>query len=68
MKGVFGPAGVTVFCVEIVIVWQEVDAAHAARPAREQKRAELEALAGALADDPIVRLEQPPLDARLPVE
>jgi hypothetical protein len=51
--------------VEVVIVWQEVDAA---RQAREQKRAELEALAGALADDPIVRPEQLPLETRLPVE
>ena len=54
--------------VEVVVVWQEVEAARAARPAREQKRAELEALAGALADDPIIRPEQPPLETRLPFE
>jgi hypothetical protein len=34
----------------------------------EEKRAELEALAGALADDPIVRPPQPALEVRLPVE
>lgn len=51
--------------VEVVVVWQEVVTGTSAR---EQKRAELEALAGALADDPIVRPEQPSLEARLPVE
>jgi hypothetical protein len=54
--------------VEVVIVWQEVEGARAPREAKERKRALLEALAGALADDPIVRPEQPPLDETLPVE
>jgi hypothetical protein len=54
--------------VEVVVVWQEVDAARAAREAQDRKRAELEALAGALADDPMVRPEQPPLEARPPIE
>jgi hypothetical protein len=59
------PVGAPHRRVEVVVVWQEVDAA---REAREQKRAQLETLAGALADDPIVRPAQPPLEARLPVE
>ena len=50
--------------VEVVVVWQDVGGTSA----REQKRAELEALAGALADDPIARPEQPSLETRLPVE
>jgi len=54
--------------VEVVVVWQEVEETRAAREAKERKRAELEALAGALADDPIVRPEQPVLEERLPVE
>jgi hypothetical protein len=59
------PIGVPRRQVEVVVVWQEVEVA---RQARERKRAELEALAGALADDPIVRPEQMPLETRLPVE
>ncbi|MFT3768618.1 MAG: hypothetical protein QM820_24495 [Minicystis sp.] len=51
--------------VEVVVVWHEIDAA---QEARERKRTELEALAGALADDPIARPEQPALETRLPVE
>lgn len=38
------------------------------REVEEEKRAELDALAGALADDPIVRPAQPSLETRLPVE
>jgi hypothetical protein len=53
--------------VEVVLVWQELDEARA-REAQDRKRAELEALAGALADDPIVRPEQPSLETRQPVE
>jgi hypothetical protein len=51
-----------------VLVWQEVPEAMPADQARQLKRAELEALAGALADDPIVRPSQPALEVRLPVE
>ena len=54
--------------VEVVLVWQEVSEALPADEARQQKRAELEALAGALADDPIVRPPAPALEVRLPVE
>jgi hypothetical protein len=54
--------------VEVVVVWQEVEEAGTTHEAQDKKRAELEALAGALADDPIVRPEQPPLETRLPVE
>ena len=59
------PVGAPHRRVEIVVVWQEIDSG---RQAREQKRAELEALAGALADDPIVRPEQPALETRLPIQ
>jgi hypothetical protein len=62
------PVGAPHRRVELVVVWQEVEPAATAQRAREQKRAELEALAGALADDPIVRPEQPPLESRVPVE
>jgi hypothetical protein len=51
--------------VEVVVVWQEVDEP---REPRERKRAELESLAGALADDPIVRPEQPSIEVRQPIE
>lgn len=64
------PVGAPHRRVEVVVVWQEVDEDEA-RPsgeAREKKRAELEALAGALADDPILRPEQPVLEKRLPIE
>lgn len=54
--------------VEVVLVWQEVSDALPADEARQKKRAELEALAGVLADDPIVRPPQPALEVRLPVE
>ena len=53
---------------EVVLVWQEVDDARTVREARDKKRVELEALAGALADDPIQRPEQLVLEARLPLE
>lgn len=59
------PVGAAHRRVEVVVVWQEV---LTALPAEEEKRAELEALAGALADDPIVRPAQPSLETRLPVE
>lgn len=62
------PVGAPRRRVEVVLVWQEVDGAEATREAREKKRAELETLAGALADDPIRRPEQPMLDVRLPLE
>lgn len=54
--------------VEVVVVWQEVDEAQPAQESREKKRAELESLAGALADDPVVRPAQPSLEVRLPIE
>ncbi|MEO5729019.1 MAG: hypothetical protein ABI134_35605 [Byssovorax sp.] len=54
--------------VEVVLVWQEVNDTVPAEQARQQKRAELEALAGALADDPLVRPEQPALETRLPIQ
>ena len=53
---------------EVVVVWQEVEERESGVEAREKKRAELEALAGALADDPIIRPEQPSLEVRLPIE
>jgi hypothetical protein len=62
------PVGAPHRRVEVVLVWQEVSEALPADEARQQKRAELEALAGALADDPIVRPPQPALEVRLPVE
>jgi hypothetical protein len=54
--------------VEVVLVWQEVNGALTPSEARESKRAEIEALAGALADDPIERPAQPFLENRLPIE
>jgi hypothetical protein len=54
--------------VEVVLVWQEVSEPQPADQARAQKRAELEALAGSLVNDPIVRPEQPALEVRLPIE
>ena len=62
------PVGIPRRRIEVVVVWQEVDEAGTSREARDRKRAELEALAGALADDPIVRPEQPALETRLPIE
>jgi hypothetical protein len=54
--------------VEVVLVWQEIDAAQTPPETLEKKRAELEALAGALSDDPIVRPVQPLVDTRVPIE
>ncbi|WP_437330325.1 hypothetical protein [Sorangium sp. So ce381] len=54
--------------VEVVLVWQEIDAPQIPPEALEKKRAELEALAGALSDDPIARPVQPLLETRLPIE
>ena len=48
--------------------WQEVDGARTPPEALENKRAEIEALAGALADDPIERPAQRLLETRLPIE
>jgi hypothetical protein len=62
------PVGAPHRRVEVVLVWQEVNDTVPAEQARQQKRAELEALAGALADDPIVRPEQPALETRLPIQ
>jgi hypothetical protein len=54
--------------VEVVLVWQEVDGVRTPPEVLENKRAEIEALAGALADDPIERPAQPLLETRLPIE
>ncbi|MEP7124875.1 MAG: hypothetical protein ABJE95_28360 [Byssovorax sp.] len=62
------PVGAPHRQVEVVLVWQEVPDAKPADQARQQKRDELEALAGALADDPLARPAQAPLEVRLPVE
>jgi hypothetical protein len=62
------PVGAPHRRVEVVLVWQELSEALPADEARQQKRAELEALAGALANDPIVRPPQPALEVSLPVE
>ena len=62
------PIGAPHRWVEVVLVWQEVSEPLPVDQARLRKRAELEALAGALADDPLARPEQAPLDMRLPVE
>ncbi|WP_437948079.1 hypothetical protein WME98_46505 [Sorangium sp. So ce296] len=45
--------------VEIVLVWQEIDEARTPPEALDKKRAEIEALAGALSDDPMARPAQP---------
>jgi hypothetical protein len=62
------PVGAPHRRVEVVLVWQEVNDTVPAEQARQQKQAELEALAGALAGDPIVRPEQPALETRLPIQ
>lgn len=62
------PVGAPHRRVEVVLVWQEVAEALPADEAQQRKRAELEALAGALADDPLVRPPHPALEVRLPVE
>ncbi|WP_437803264.1 hypothetical protein [Sorangium sp. So ce693] len=54
--------------VEVVLVGQKIDGAQAPTEALETKRAELEALAGSLSDDPIARPAQPLLETRLPIE
>ncbi|WP_437593856.1 hypothetical protein [Sorangium sp. So ce1000] len=54
--------------VEVVLVWQEIDGAQTPSEALEKKRAELEALAGALSDDPIARPVQPFFEIRLRIE
>ena len=62
------PVGAPHRRVEVVLVWQEVTETVPIEQARQQKRAELEALAGALADDPILRPEQPALEMRESLE
>ena len=52
--------------VEVEITWR--DAALPSAEDKKRKRAELEALAGAFADDPLVRPEQPVLDPIPPLE
>ncbi len=47
------PVGAPHRQVEVVLVWQEVSEVLPTDQARQQKRAQLEALAGALSDDPI---------------
>ncbi|WP_437994095.1 hypothetical protein [Sorangium sp. So ce145] len=54
--------------VEVVLVWQEIDGPQIPPEALEKKRAELEALAGALSDDPIARPVQPLLETWLSIE
>ncbi|WP_437338948.1 hypothetical protein [Sorangium sp. So ce394] len=54
--------------VEIVLVWQEIDEARTPPEAVDKKRAEIEALAGALSDDPMARPVQPLPETRLPIE
>lgn len=49
------PVGAAHLRVEVVLVWQEVSEVLPADQARAQKRAELEALAGSRANDPILR-------------
>lgn len=53
--------------VEVIIVWQEVDERPVLLDPQAKKRQELEALAGALADDPIERPEQGVFERREPV-
>ena len=62
------PVGAPRKQVEVVVVWQEIEAERIDEATREKKRAELEALAGALADDPIVRPEQSAPETRLPLD
>lgn len=53
--------------VEVIIVWQEVDEPSASLDPQAKKRQELEALAGALAADPIERPEQGTFERREPI-
>lgn len=53
--------------IEVTVAWKELAQSESAED-KLRKRQELEALAGALADDPIIRPEQPVLEFRLPVE
>lgn len=60
------PIGVPEKNLEVEVTWREV---HPPTPEdTKRKRAELEALAGAFADDPLVRPEQPVLDPIPPLE
>jgi hypothetical protein len=60
------PIGEPEKSLEVEVTWREV---HPLTPEdKKRKRAELEALAGALADDPLVRPEQPVLDPVPPLE
>jgi hypothetical protein len=52
--------------LEVEVTWREVHPLSAED--KKRKRAELEALAGAFADDPLVRPEQPVLDPIPPLE
>ena len=54
--------------IEVTVSWRELETGAQAEVARKSKQADLEALAGALADDPIIRPVQPLLEIRLPVE
>lgn len=58
------PVGAPHRRVEVVVTWDEPNDAVGARA---RKRAELERLAGVLADDPLQRGEQPAAEHRLPV-
>jgi len=61
------PAGVR-GTIEVTVSWRELAPAAPDEPLRQAKRAELELLAGALAEDPVVRPPQPVVETRLPVE
>jgi hypothetical protein len=52
--------------LEVEVTWREVVLPSAED--KKRKRAELEALAGAFADDPLIRPEQPVLDPIPPLE
>ena len=54
--------------IEVTVSWREVETCAQDEAARKRKQADLEVLAGALADDPIIRPVQPLLEIRLPVE
>jgi hypothetical protein len=54
--------------IEVTVSWREVGSPPITDEVRRRKRAELENLAGTLADDPLVRPPQPVLENRLPLE
>ena len=54
--------------IEVTVSWREVETGAQDEAARKRKQSDLEVLAGALADDPIIRPVQPLLEIRLPVE